>query len=355
MQTFQRQPRYRRNDGVSRDPGGLRLGVALIVCCVFGVALPSPARADLQICNRMSYVAQAALALEDKGAVATRGWFRIDPGQCRTVLQGAIEAQRIMVHAETLPLYGAPPLPQSGHADLCVARNDFIIAAARVCTRGDQRLARFTEVKPSDGEKAQTVNLAEEADYDVEQARLAGIQRLLVVAGYDANPIDGIQGKKTDAAIEKFVKDRKLPSDAVNADSFFDALIEAAQQPAGVNFVWCNETTYAVMAALGVEDRGTIVTRGWYRVEPGRCLRPDMRDKPQRIYSYAEAVDPNGHVVTLGRNRLTWGGDSLLCTRNVRFELTAHGDCPAMGLTASGFAKVETASEGPTTVRFTVK
>jgi len=316
--------------------------------------LPFSARADLQICNRMSYVAQAALGLEDKGAVATRGWFRIDPGQCRTVLQGAIEAQRVLVHAEALPLYGAPPLPQTAHADLCVARDDFVIAAARACTRGDQRLARFTEVKPSDGDHGQVVNLAEEADYDEAQARLAGIQRLLVTGGYDANPIDGVQGKKTDAALEKFLKDRKLPSDAVSSASFFDTLIKAAQQLAGANFVWCNETSYVVMAALGVEDRGRIVTRGWYRIEPGRCLRPDLSDKPHRLYSYAEAVDANGHVAMRGQKRLTWGGNTTLCTRNVRFELSEQADCSARGLTAAGFATIDTARHGPTTVRFTL-
>jgi uncharacterized membrane protein len=331
-----------------------RVLTLLVSGVLTALLLPCSARADLQICNRMSYVTQAAIGLEDKGAVATRGWFRIDPGQCRTVLQGAIEAQRILVHAEALPLYGAPPLPQTGHADLCIARSDFIIAAARACTRGDQRLARFTEVKPSDGEQGQTVNLAEEADYDEAQARLAGIQRLLAIAGYDANPIDGIQGKKTDAAIAQFLKDRKLPSETADSASIFDILIEAAQQPTGVNFVWCNETTYPVMAALGVEDRGSIVTRGWYRIEPGRCLRPDLRDKPRRLYSYAEAVDANGRVAMRGRNRLTWGGDTMLCTRNVRFELGEHRDCPAMGLTAAGFATIDTARDGPTTVRFTV-
>ncbi|MPZ59058.1 MAG: DUF1036 domain-containing protein [Rhizobiales bacterium] len=302
----------------------------------------------------MSYVVEAALGLEDDNAVATRGWFRIDPGQCRTVLQGTIEAQRILLHAEALPLYGAPPLPQTGHADLCIARGDFIIAAARVCTRADQRLARFTEVKPADSERGQTVKLAEEAEYDDAQARLAGIQRLLVMAGYDANPIDGIQGKKTDAAIAQFLKDRKLPADTVNSAAFFDTLVEAAQRPDGINFVWCNETTYAVMAALGVENRGTIVTRGWFRIEAGRCLRPDLRDKPRRLYSYAEAVDAGGQVAIRGGKRLTWGGETVLCTRNVRFELSEHGDCQALGLTGAGFATIDTARSGPATVRFTV-
>src|SRR5262245_30155132 len=87
-------------------------------------ALAAPARADLQICSRMSYVVEAALGIEDKGAVATRGWFRVDPGQCRAVLKGNIEAETLYIHARALTVYGGTPLPQSGHADLCVAKDN---------------------------------------------------------------------------------------------------------------------------------------------------------------------------------------------------------------------------------------
>jgi peptidoglycan hydrolase-like protein with peptidoglycan-binding domain len=48
--------------------------------------------------------------------------------------------------------------------------------------------------------------LAEDSEYDDEQARLAGIQRLLVIAGYDAAPIDGVDGPKTQAALAAFLK-----------------------------------------------------------------------------------------------------------------------------------------------------
>jgi uncharacterized membrane protein len=339
---------------MARSPRLRSIGLLAILASLMLAGSGAPARADLSLCNRMSYVVEASLAVEDKGAVATRGWFRIDPGQCRMVLQGAIEAQRLLVHAEALPLYGAPPLPQSGHQDLCVARGDFTIAGARVCARSDQRLARFTEVKPSEGERGLSVNLTEEEEYDDAQARLAGIQRLLVLAGYDANPIDGIQGKKTEAAIAQLLKDRKLPADAASSATFFDTLLEAAQRPEGFQFVWCNETAYPVMAALGAEHRGTIVTRGWYRIEAGRCLRPDLQDKPRRLYSYAEAIDGAGQVAIRGGKRLTWGGDTVLCTRNVRFEISEHGDCLAKGLTPSGFATIDSARTDPATVRFTL-
>ena len=52
--------------------------------------------------------------------------------------------------------------------------------------------------------------LAEDSEYDDEQARLAGIQRLLVIAGYDAAPIDGVDGPKTQAALAAFLKSRGL-------------------------------------------------------------------------------------------------------------------------------------------------
>ena len=113
------------------------------------MALPTPAHADLQLCNRMSYVVEAAIGIEDKGAAATRGWFRIDPGACRTVMQGEVQAETLYVHARALAVYGASPLPHGGHADLCVANENFILAAARSCSgRAGQKLARFTAVKP---------------------------------------------------------------------------------------------------------------------------------------------------------------------------------------------------------------
>jgi uncharacterized membrane protein len=173
------------------------------------LALAAPARADLQLCNRMSYVVEAAIAIEDKATAATRGWFRLDPGQCRAVLQGSLPGQGLYIHARALGVYGGSPLPQQGHADFCIAAENFVLAGAQRCSRAGQTLARFTAVRPAEGEKGSTAYLAEEAEYTDEQARDAGIQRLLVIAGYDANPIDGIRGAKTDAALVQFFARRR--------------------------------------------------------------------------------------------------------------------------------------------------
>ena len=322
---------------------------------IFAVAglcaiLAAPAHAELTLCNRTSYLMQAAFGVEKRANVATRGWFRIDPGQCKQVLDGVLDADMVYVHTRTPPVYGSAPLPQEGAAELCIRTDDFSIADARSCPQSQQ--AHFSAARPSDSPRGPTVNLAEEADYDDAQARLAGIQRLLAIAGYDAYPIDGVPGAKTQGAIAQFLKDRKLPADAAAGDTFFDALLDAAQHPEGVGFSWCNDTQYTVMAALGIVEMGAIVTRGWYRVAAGQCLRPDVRGDPHRLYSYAEAVDKDGRTIRRADGSLAWGGNVALCTRDGKFELSDHKDCAARGLNSAGFAAVDVGGRPSTTVRF---
>jgi uncharacterized membrane protein len=244
-------------------------------------------------------------------------------------------------------------LPQTGHADFCIADGNFIIAAAKTCqARSGQRLTRFSQIKPSENEQVLTAYLGEEADYDPAQARLAGIQRLLVIAGYDANPIDGLEGEKTTTALDQFLKDRRLPADTANGATFFQVLLDAVKEADGLGFSWCNETPYPVMAAIGVDDQGAVTTRGWYRVEPGKCVKPEVPAKPTRLYSFAEAVDKEGLALKRGDRLLVWGGPTQLCTRDVRFEIGEQKNCPAQGLTATGFAVIDMAGKQGATVRF---
>src|SRR2546421_4455399 len=215
----------------------------VLLATLIALGLIAPVRADFQLCNKTSYVLDLALALEEKEAAATRGWFRVDPGACKSVLQGTPQAEKVYLHARALAAYGPSPLPQAGHADFCVADGNFVIAAAKTCqSRSGQRLVRFSQIKPSENEQGLTAYLGEEAAYDPAQARLAGIQRLLVIAGYDANPIDGLEGKKTATALEAFIKDRRLPADAASGAAFFQALLDAVKAADGVGFSWCNET-----------------------------------------------------------------------------------------------------------------
>lgn len=324
------------------------LAAAVMACCA-----ASAAHADLKICNRMSYVVEIAIGIDDRSSTATRGWFRIDPAQCRVVAQGTLSADRLLLHARALAVYGASPTPQDGADRLCVAQDNFVIAAARQC-RGSQSQAAFSEVKPSKTEDGTMVAyLAESAEYDDEQARLAAIQRLLVIAGYDAAPIDGVDGPKTQAALAAFLKSRGLAADLVQSANLFGAMIKALEAPSTTGLTWCNDTPHMIMAAVASDDGKAVTTRGWYRIEPGKCLHPDIAGQPRQVYSFAEAVDASNQALRFRDKPLNWGGHVSLCTRDSKFEINDQSDCAARGFNPTGFAPVDL-SGGGKTLRFTV-
>src|SRR2546423_13238564 len=250
-----------------------------------------PAYADLKLCNRMSYVVEVAIGIDDKAATATRGWFRIDPAGCRVVAQGTLTADRILLNARALGVYGSSPVPQSGGDTLCIAPDNFVIAAARQCRSG-QTPAPFTQVSPTQTDDGNLVAyLAEDSEYDDEQARLAGIQRLLVIAGYDAAPIDGVDGPKTQGALAAFLRSRGLSSDILSSPNFFKTMVDAVQTPSATGLTWCNDTPHKVMAAVATDDGKSVTSRGWYRIDPKTCLHPDVSGQPKQIFSFAEAID----------------------------------------------------------------
>ncbi|MFL6792916.1 MAG: DUF1036 domain-containing protein [Bradyrhizobium sp.] len=313
----------------------------------------APAHADLKLCNRMSYVVEAAIGIDDKSATATRGWFRIDPATCRVVAQGTLAADRVLLNARALGVYGSPPIPQSGTDTLCIAQDNFIIAAARQCRAG-QTPAPFTQITPTHTDDGNLVAyLAEDSEYDDEQARLAAIQRLLVIAGYDAAPIDGVDGPKTQAALAAFLKGRALSADVVQSPNFFTTMINAVQSPSTTGLTWCNDTPHKIMAAVATDDGKAVTSRGWYRIDPGKCLHPDVTGQPRQIFSFAEAVDGENRAIKYRDKPLNWGGSKQLCTRESKFEINEQGDCGTRGLAPIGFAPVDM-SGGGKTLRFAV-
>src|SRR5277367_3711177 len=301
--------------------------LALPAAAISFLLSSEPAFADLKLCNRMSYVVEAAIGIDDKAATATRGWFRIDPAACRVVVQGTLNADRILLNARALPVYGASPIPQNGNDTLCVAQGNFVIAAARQCRSG-QTQAQFTQVTPAQGDDGNLVTyLAEDSEYDDEQARLAGIQRLLVIAGYDAAPIDGVDGPKTQGALAAFLKSRGLSQDVVQSPNFLTTMVDAVQSPSTSGLTWCNDTPHKIMAAVATDDGKSLISRGWYRIDPGKCLHPDVTGQPKQVFSFAEAVDADNRTIRLKDKPLNWGGTTQLCTRESKFETNEQGDC----------------------------
>jgi hypothetical protein len=51
-----------------------------------------------------------------------------------------------------------------------------------------------------------------------------------------------------------------------------------------------------------------VTSRGWYRIDPGKCLHPDVTGQPKQVYSFAEAVDGENRAIKYRDKPLNWGG-----------------------------------------------
>src|SRR6202000_617369 len=94
--------------------------LALPAAAISFLTSAEPALAGLKLCYRMSYVVEAAIGIDEKSGTATRGWFRIDPASCRVVVQGTLTADRLLLNARALGVYGASPIPQNGGGRMCL-------------------------------------------------------------------------------------------------------------------------------------------------------------------------------------------------------------------------------------------
>ena len=117
--------------------------------------------------------------------------------------------------------------------------------------------------------------------------------------------------------------------------------------------ILCGVSLHQVMAAVATDDGKTVISRGWYRIAPGKCLHPDVTGQPKQIFSFAEAVDADNRTIKLKDKPLNWGGAKELCTRESKFEINEQGDCGTRGLASAGFTPVDMSSGGKT-LRFAV-
>src|SRR5260370_5959963 len=104
---------------------------------------------------------------------------------------------------------------------------------------------------------------------------------MLVIAVYDAAPIDGVDGPKTQAALAAFLKSRGLSADIVQAPNFFTMMIDAVQSPSSTGLTWGHDTPHKIMAAVATDHGKTVIRPGWYGIQPRECLHPAVAPPPK--------------------------------------------------------------------------
>lgn len=119
--------------------------------------LPVAAAADgLRLCNQSFDVLNVAVAVpQQEGAQVTRGWWRVAPNQCATILREPLGAGPY--HLFAADVFGREVL--TGTIPMCVAPRRFEIERQQDCLLRGLLDARFMAVETG-GETAWTVFVA---------------------------------------------------------------------------------------------------------------------------------------------------------------------------------------------------
>jgi len=303
-----------------------------------GLALAGAAPAAAgEICNETSYIVESAIAWRAPGGVNVQGWIKLRPGECADTPPAAEVEQYLF--ARTTRAYLGGVREWRGAERLCVGEGRFSIQAVDDCdalgfeTRGFRRLT---------ASERQRATLVEPADYR-DRAQEAGVQRLLQAAGYDIRVIDGYEGRRTRREISAFEADIGREFDSNRAD-LIDALEEAAlARNASKGLSVCNSASQAVAIAIArrlSNAEAEWESRGWWRAEPGECVRPVAEVFGDgEVYVHARKL-LEGAPLEMSR------GSENFCTSPSRFLAEGRADCGARGYQPARFLSAPAPGEG---------
>jgi uncharacterized membrane protein len=315
------------------------------------LAMVSSANAKYSLCNKTSYALSAAIGYVDGDRLATRGWWRLRPGQCKVVLTEPTAAGRYFVYAEGIPGHRGPLRAWSGETPLCVENSGFFnLRNQEICRDDPTRQREFFDVEVTTAANGNwQTDFAEAANYTVYSAEVAGIQRLLGDVNMKIAAIDGSLGRETQRQLANYRKEKNLGDGASIDDATIDALIEDANaRESKLGFFFCNKADVAIWSAIA-EPKGDdrYESRGWWKLEPGDCAKVIKGAlSGDHYYVYAATEE------TRGERRLA-GGDRAFCVNSVRFTATNDAPCEAQELDEAVFRKVEIGGANSVTFDFT--
>jgi len=314
----------------------------LLLLGAFGARGHGAEESAYQLCNNTSYVIDAALAIEVDDATATQGWFRVFPGSCRSILSNINANERYFLHTRTPAIYDKMPEPAKISRMLCIGDENFLIAGAEACPPEKGTLAPFLRVFPDTPDRRTAVTLTEAADYSSGNARMAGIKRLLTLAGFDPGPIDGQASEQTETALKAMREAHNVAPDATDAVLFATLMSAALNAAASTGLTVCNGTDWRILAASAIRKDGTTTTQGWFPLPANRCTKL-IRDEltVNEIHLYAEAVDRNGRPISVDGQPVRWQGKARFCTKSIRFAITDHTACEQRGLEVTAFRRYD--------------
>ena len=178
----------------------------LIVCTALCFFLVESALARLEVCNRTDLVLMVAVGYDtSEGRIASEGWWRVYPGFCEVPVDVAMLEGSYFLHAESNPRSTMPNDAFTWGEDkpLCVQLNDFRIPDGNFCEQGTTAVS-FNQVdKNWRNFNKIDIYYAQRSYSDEFHTKVAGVQRMLSMLGYDIGDVDGVLREQTIVALNE--------------------------------------------------------------------------------------------------------------------------------------------------------
>jgi uncharacterized membrane protein len=114
---------------------------AVLVGLVASMAAPVPALADLRICNDTEVLAGVAIGYRAESGWITEGWWHVEAGACKTLIEGALQSRYYYLYAEDAQRGGR----WTGSINMCIAEREFKIVGFEDCFARGFQVAGFQE------------------------------------------------------------------------------------------------------------------------------------------------------------------------------------------------------------------
>jgi uncharacterized membrane protein len=303
--------------------------------------------AGWQLCNRTSYVIEAAAGHHEGQGVTVEGWTRLRPGACETVLDGVLEPGVHYLFARSSSAHRGGRRIWGGDKPWCVdTAGSFAVESPADCASMGLEARRFRPILIEDA-NGWTTSLTELDEWDLEKAAAAGLQRLLGESGVFGGKIDGFIGRKTRAAIGEFYKANNLPDETSDAE-LVDVLEQIAREKGReVGLTLCNRTRARLWTAIARRKGEGYESRGWWQLESGGCARAiDEGLMATEHYVFAEMENGAGRV------RRLKGARDPFCIARARFAIAGRNDCEAAAYETVEFKATKPAKARKLTVEF---
>lgn len=285
-----------------------------------------------QLCNKTSYIIEAAIGRPVGGSVTVEGWIKLHPGSCDMAVTGALDPKYHFLYGRSSSAHRGGLREWGGEKDLCVdPTGSFSLESPPNCTSMGLESRGFRTVQITSRSRW-TTSFTEIDNYTSDSALAAGIQRLLEETGILSGAIDGNIGYKTRAAITKFLKDNNLPESTSDSD-LIDFLEQVAKETGrNVGFTLCNRTDKRIWGAMARRGTEGWESRGWWLMEAGGCARVvDRALRGTEYYVYGEMEDGT-KIRTLAK------ASDAFCVGRAKFAIVGRDDCEASAYRTAMFA-----------------